>query len=103
MLCVRLALSQALIASSSKAAQFLFFDEPFAFFDERRMAKAIQVLRKTSPQITQVWLAAQKFDHTAVFDIVLDCAVDDDCLEVSGNGLSRPESRPANLQMQVLA
>lgn len=85
MLCVRLALSQALIASSSKAAQFLFFDEPFAFFDERRMAKAIEVLRKISPQITQVWLAAQRFDHNAAFDMVLDCDVHSDCLEASGS------------------
>ena len=85
MLCVRLALSQALIASSSKSAQFLFFDEPFAFFDEHRMAKAIDVLGKISPQITQVWLAAQKFDNPSAFDLVLNCEVNGDELEVSGN------------------
>ncbi len=91
MLCVRLALSQALIASSSKAAQFLFFDEPFAFFDERRMARAIDVLRKISPQITQVFLAAQKFENPEAFDMVLHCDVDDNCLEASGDGLSHTE------------
>lgn len=85
MLCVRLALSQALIASSSKSAQFLFFDEPFAFFDEHRMAKAIDVLRKISPQITQVWLAAQRFDNRSAFDLFLDCEVNGDHLEMSGN------------------
>jgi DNA repair exonuclease SbcCD ATPase subunit len=86
MLCVRLALSQALIASSSKASQFIFFDEPFAFFDEHRMSRAIDVLRKISPQMTQVWLAAQKFDNPANFDVIIECNVDDTSLVVSGNG-----------------
>ncbi len=84
MLCVRLALSQALIASSSKTAQFLFFDEPFVFFDEQRMAKAIDVLRRISPQITQVFLAAQRFDNPAAFDLCLDCDVERDTLKASG-------------------
>jgi hypothetical protein len=88
MLCVRLALSQALIASSSKSAQFIFFDEPFAFFDEQRMGKAIDVLRRISPQIKQVWLAAQKFEHPAAFDLVLDCDVAVDCLDAAGAGVA---------------
>lgn len=85
MLCVRLALSQALIASSSKASQFIFFDEPFAFFDEHRMSRAIDVLRRISPQITQVWLAAQKFDNPALFDMTIECDVDSKSLVVSGD------------------
>ena len=84
MLCVRLALSQALIASSSKSAQFIFFDEPFAFFDERRMAKAVDVLKRISPQITQVFHAAQRFDKPSAFDLCLDCQIDDDTLAASG-------------------
>lgn len=86
MLCVRLALSQALISSSCKTEQFIFFDEPFAFFDERRMANAIDVLRRISPQITQVWLAAQKFADPTAFDMMLDCSVDTVDFRVSGNG-----------------
>ena len=84
MLCVRLALSQALIASSSKSSQFIFFDEPFAFFDERRKAQAIDVLRKISPEITQVFLAAQRFDDPDSFDMYLNCEVDTDVLVASG-------------------
>ncbi len=95
MLCVRLALSQALIASSSKAAQFLFFDEPFAFFDEQRMKNAIEVLRRISPQITQVWLAAQQFEDPSRFDMVLACEVGSDVLEVSGR---RPVEAAATAQ-----
>ena len=90
MLCVRLALSQALIASSGKAAQFLFFDEPFAFFDEKRMKNAIEVLRRISPQITQVWLAAQRFEDTSGFDLVLACDVENDELVVSGRCPEKP-------------
>jgi len=85
MLCVRLALSQALIASSGKSHQFIFFDEPFVFFDEQRMAKAIDVLGKISPQITQVWLAAQTFSRRDRFAMVIDCHADSDTLVVSGS------------------
>ncbi len=92
MLSVRLALSQALIASSNNTAQFIFFDEPFAFFDEHRMAKAIEVLRRISPQLTQVWLAAQKFDNTSNFDLLLNCNVDGHVLEVSGKPTRRSRS-----------
>ena len=95
MLCVRLALSQALIASSSKADQFIFFDEPFAFFDEHRMRKAVDVLRKISPQIKQVWLAAQKFDNPSMFDLFLDCSVDNDCLEAGCEDSSQVAPRSA--------
>ncbi len=92
MLSVRLALSQALIASSNNTAQFIFFDEPFAFFDEQRMAKAIEVLRRISPQITQVWLAAQKFENPSIFDLLLNCDVDGHVLEVSGKQARRSRS-----------
>lgn len=92
MLCVRLALSQALIASSSKSAQFLFFDEPFVFFDEKRMASAIDVLRKISPEITQVWLAAQQFDPQTQFDMLIPCEVDSDVLDINGKHKNRDKS-----------
>ncbi len=95
MLSVRLALSQALIASSNNTAQFIFFDEPFAFFDEQRMAKAIEVLRRISPQLTQVWLAAQNFENVSSFDLLLNCTVDGHVLEVSGKPARRSRSSQA--------
>lgn len=96
MLCIRLALAQALIASTGRGAQFIFFDEPFAFFDEQRMARAIEVLRRISPQITQIWLAAQRFDAPSAFEMVLDCAVDTECLCASGadTGHAHPADEP---------
>lgn len=84
MLCVRLALSQALIASSSNAAQFIFLDEPFVFFDEQRVAAAINVLKRISPELTQVFLAAQRFDQPEAFDLSIECDVDRDEMELSG-------------------
>ena len=94
MLCVRLALSQALIASTSRSSQFIFFDEPFVFFDEQRMTKAVDVLGRISPQITQVWLAAQRFEKPETFDMVIDCDVDGDCLEVSGRRPTQKRKKP---------
>ncbi len=85
MLCVRLALAQALIASSSNSNQFIFFDEPFVFFDEHRMAKAIGVLGKLSPQIMQVWVAAQTFSDPSRFDMIIDCRADAETLEAAGS------------------
>lgn len=85
MLCVRLALAQALIASSSNSNQFIFFDEPFVFFDEHRMAKAIDVLGKLSPQITQVWLAAQTFSDPSRFDMIIDCRAGAETLVAAGS------------------
>ena len=93
MLCVRLALSQALIASTGKASQFIFFDEPFAFFDEQRMNRAIDVLRRISPQITQVWLAAQRFEQPESFDLHLNCDVENDTLLVAGGARPRKAVR----------
>ncbi len=94
MLCVRLALSQALIASSSRASQFIFFDEPFVFFDEQRMTKAIDVLGRISPQITQVWLAAQRFEKPETFDMVIDCDADGECLEINGKRPTQKRKKP---------
>lgn len=86
MLCLRLALSQALIASTTKAPQFIFFDEPFAFFDRERMHWAIDVLRKLSPQLTQVWLAAQDFDDPDAFEVAVPCEVGVNEIVVSAQG-----------------
>ena len=66
---------------------------PLPFFDEHRMRKAVDVLRRISPQIKQVWLAAQKFDNPSMFDLFLDCSVDNDCLEAGCEDTSQVVSR----------
>ncbi len=84
MLSLRLALAQALICSTTKASQFIFFDEPFAFFDKQRMQWAVEVVDRISPQMTQVWLAAQEFGSQDAFDVEIKCDADSDTLFVDG-------------------
>ncbi len=73
MLAVRLALSQELVNSTVEGKQFIFLDEPFAFFDQERTRSAIQALPRLSDEITQVWIVAQEFPQEAHFDIAIDC------------------------------
>ena len=46
MLAIRLSMSQLLARSTVGGAQFVFLDEPFAFFDEERTQHALQTLPK---------------------------------------------------------
>ena len=73
MLAVRLALSQELINSGSLGRQFIFLDEPFAFFDQARTASSLSVLPKLSDEITQVWIVAQEFPEGSAFDLTVQC------------------------------
>ncbi len=77
MLAVRLALSQELINSGSLGRQFVFLDEPFAFFDQTRTASALRVLPELSEQITQVWIVAQEFPAGSRFDLAIECSRDE--------------------------
>ena len=80
MLAVRLALSQELVNSSIKGRQFLFLDEPFAFFDQERTRRAIGVLPDLSDEITQIWLVAQEFPGAQTFDVPIACSREHDVL-----------------------
>jgi exonuclease SbcC len=81
MLAVRLALSQELVNSNVEGQQFVFLDEPFAFFDEERTRKAIQVLPELSDDITQIWIVAQSFPEDQTFEVPIACARGDDHLQ----------------------
>ena len=61
MLAVRLALAQELVNSTQGGRQFIFLDEPFAFFDQERTRSALKVLPDLSNEISQVWIVAQEF------------------------------------------
>jgi exonuclease SbcC len=61
MLALRLALSQELVNRVVQGPQFVFLDEPFAFFDEQRTRAALAVLPTLSAEITQVWVVSQAF------------------------------------------
>ncbi|MBA3732298.1 MAG: hypothetical protein H0W93_08145 [Gammaproteobacteria bacterium] len=73
MLAVRLALSQKLVHTAIDGAQFMFLDEPFAFFDQQRMRDSLKVLPTLSKDVTQVWVIAQEFPEDANFDLHIRC------------------------------
>ena len=73
MLALRLALSEELANKSVRGRQFLFLDEPFAFFDRLRTESSIRVLPELSDVITQIWVVAQEFPQQQNFERMLVC------------------------------
>ncbi|MBL3589852.1 MAG: AAA family ATPase [gamma proteobacterium endosymbiont of Lamellibrachia anaximandri] len=80
MLAVRLALSQELIKRTVDAEQFLFLDEPFAFFDQRRTRSSLTVLPTLSEELTQIWIIGQEFPDDVHFDLHIECDRDMDSI-----------------------
>jgi len=64
LLAVRLVMSRALARDSVKDKQFLFLDEPFAFFDAERTRAGLNALRQFV-DLPQVWVIAQEFPAQA--------------------------------------
>ncbi|MEW8505348.1 MAG: AAA family ATPase [Candidatus Thiodiazotropha sp.] len=73
MLAVRLALSQELVNRAIQGQQFLFLDEPFAFFDEKRTRNSLKVLPTLSEELSQIWIVAQDFAGDLNFDMHVHC------------------------------
>jgi exonuclease SbcC len=74
MLAVRLALSQELVNTTSSGNQFIFLDEPFAFFDQTRTRNAMSILPDLSDEITQVWVIAQEFPEDTASQMEIACS-----------------------------
>lgn len=74
MLAVRLALAQELIEQKAIRPQFLFLDEPFAFFDRARTESSVRALPQLSDDIPQVWVTAQEFPTDISFERSVVCA-----------------------------
>ena len=74
MLAVRIALSQELVDRAEIRRQFLFLDEPFAFFDESRTRNSLAVLPTLSKQLRQIWVIAQHFPEDVEFAKHIYCA-----------------------------
>jgi len=81
MLAVRLALSQELVNTTNGGKQFIFLDEPFAFFDETRTRNAMAILPELSEEIRQVWVIAQSFPEDTKHDLDIVCSREFDSLE----------------------
>ena len=73
MLAVRLSMSQLLARNTVGGPQFVFLDEPFAFFDEARTRHALQMLPKLSG-LPQKWIVAQDFPEGVDFDRRINCS-----------------------------
>lgn len=73
MLSLRLAMSQALINAIECSPQFIFLDEPFAFFDQERIRDTIATLPSFSKDIKQIWLVSQEFPEAINADLHIEC------------------------------
>jgi len=82
MLALRLALSQQLLDRTVKGQQFVFLDEPFAFFDEARTRRALAELPGLSGDVQQIFIVAQAFpaELAGNFGMHLECAQDKNTL-----------------------
>ena len=76
MLSLRLAMSQELIRAIEGGRQFIFFDEPFAFFDQERIRRSLEALPKISDNISQIWLVAQEYPEGTRADVNIECSQD---------------------------
>ncbi|MFW2438641.1 MAG: ATP-binding protein [Arenicellales bacterium] len=85
MLAVRLALSQELVNTTGGGDQFIFLDEPFAFFDETRTRNAMAILPKLSEEINQIWVIAQAFPEDTHYDRAIVCSREYDSLPPEDN------------------
>ncbi|WP_418318110.1 ATP-binding protein [Piscinibacter sakaiensis] len=83
MLAVRLALSQELIRSTVGGAQFIFLDEPFAFFDEQRMLNTLHALPQLSDELAQIWIITQHLPEAARVDAHIRCSRETEELRVA--------------------
>lgn len=76
MLSLRLAMSQELVRAIDCGNQFIFFDEPFAFFDQERIRETLQAIPEFSADLSQVWLVAQEFPTGIKPALEINCAQD---------------------------
>jgi len=76
MLALRMAMSEELAKNSGNEQQFIFLDEPFAFFDYSRTKSTLKALPKISDVITQVWVVSQEFPEAVEVDKVVNCPED---------------------------
>jgi len=82
MLALRMAMSEELARNTGNEKQFIFLDEPFAFFDQWRTKATLKALPEVSDVISQVWVVAQEFPQGSDIDKVIECPLDGDVLKV---------------------
>jgi DNA repair exonuclease SbcCD ATPase subunit len=75
-LALRLALSEHMTDFARIAPQFVFLDEPFAFFDAARTTSTLAALPRLSSRLTQYFVVGQAFPDSAQFSRVIHCHPD---------------------------
>ena len=75
-LATRIALSETLVDRLERGPQFLFLDEPFAFFDAQRTRSTLAALPRLSGSLPQIWIAAQEPPDEVEPDVALRCSLE---------------------------
>ncbi len=75
-LATRLALSETLADRADRGPQFLFLDEPFAYFDAQRTKSTLAAMPRLSARLPQVWIATQEPPEGTDSTVDLKCSVD---------------------------
>ncbi len=76
MLALRMAMSEELAKNTGNEQQFIYLDEPFAFFDQTRTHATLEALPQVSKIISQIWVVAQEFPDDIDVDKVIYCPED---------------------------
>lgn len=76
MLALRIAMSEQLSINTGNEEQFIFLDEPFAFFDQPRTKATLEALPDVSDVINQIWISAQEFPDYVQVAKKIECPSD---------------------------
>lgn len=76
MLALRMAMSEELSKNTGNEQQFIFLDEPFAFFDQARTKSTLRALPDVSKVIAQIWIVAQEFPMDVEVSKAINCPSD---------------------------
>lgn len=84
-LAMRVSLANTLAESTDADGQFMFLDEPFAFFDpERTTATINRLYESTDGNLSQIWVIVQGMPQGLDAAFMINCRMDSDELTVSG-------------------
>ena len=84
-LAMRMSLANSLAASTDARGQFIFLDEPFAFFDPDRTTATINSLTSaTAGHLSQVWVTVQDLPDGLNTAFTVDCHHKNPDLRVNG-------------------
>lgn len=82
-LAMRMALGNSLVETNDTQSQFIFLDEPFAFFDSERTFAALQSLQEASlGHLKQVWVTMQEAPEDVPVAKIIHCLQNEAILEV---------------------